>query len=138
MIYLGLFVQAFLAATLLPLASEPLLLYLYSQGHDFYLLLLSAGVGNSLGSLLNYALGYFALWGFIKNYLKMDEQKVLKFKKYVEKFKSPLSFFCWLPVVGDLLAVALGLFRVSPFAFIVFMCAGKFLRYYIVLQFPVN
>ena len=57
MIYLILFIIAFISATLFPLGSEALLIYDITQGYNIYLLLLFATLGNSLGSVVNYFLG---------------------------------------------------------------------------------
>ena len=56
--YIGLFLAAFGAATLLPLQSEALLVgLLLSERHETWLLLGVATVGNVLGSLVNWWLG---------------------------------------------------------------------------------
>ena len=56
--YLGLFVAAFGAATLLPLQSEAVLVGLLLSGHyNLWLLLGIATLGNVLGSLVNWLLG---------------------------------------------------------------------------------
>jgi len=39
------------------------------------------------------------------------------------------SLLCWLPVIGDPLAVALGFMRAPAWKVFVFMFAGKFSRY---------
>lgn len=56
---MGLFLVALLAASLLPLGSEWLLLWLLHDGGDPALLWLVASAGNIAGSLINYALGYW-------------------------------------------------------------------------------
>ena len=78
MIYLVLFLSAFVSATLFPLGSEALLIFNIQEGYNIYLLLFFATLGNTLGSLLNYFLGlkgeeYLEK----KNYLKKE-----KIKKY--------------------------------------------------------
>jgi Predicted membrane protein len=57
MSYLGLFLAAFLAATLLPAQSETVLVALLLGGHPAWLLVLVASAGNILGSLVNWWLG---------------------------------------------------------------------------------
>ena len=56
--YIGLFVASFLAATILPLSSEVVLSALLLNGLSPVTLVTIATVGNVLGSLTNYALGY--------------------------------------------------------------------------------
>ena len=60
MALLGLFLSALIAATLLPMGSEVILLALLDQGYAALLLWLIATSGNTLGSIINYALGYWA------------------------------------------------------------------------------
>ena len=55
--YLTLFVIAFGAATLLPLQSEAVLVGLQLAGYPAVLLVLVAGVGNVLGSTVNWCIG---------------------------------------------------------------------------------
>ncbi len=57
MVYLILFITAFISATLFPLGSEALLIYDIKQGYNIYLLLFFATLGNSLGSVINYFFG---------------------------------------------------------------------------------
>jgi len=52
------FLSAFLAATILPFSSEIVLSALYSSGLSWVLLLVVASLGNVLGSVVNYALGF--------------------------------------------------------------------------------
>ena len=56
--YVGMFLSAFLAATILPFSSEVVLSALYSSGLNGPLLLIVASVGNVLGSVINYVLGF--------------------------------------------------------------------------------
>ena len=61
---IGVFLSAFLAATILPFSSEIVLSALYGAGDSTaVLLLVVATTGNVLGSLVNWALGrYFLHW----------------------------------------------------------------------------
>ena len=58
----GLFATAFLAATIFPFQSELLLLGLLAAGaHGPWELLAAASVGNTLGAVVNWALGRFLI-----------------------------------------------------------------------------
>lgn len=58
--YAGLFVAAFVAATLLPAQSELVLAAMIAAGrHDLAVLLIVATIGNVLGSAINWAIGRF-------------------------------------------------------------------------------
>jgi membrane protein YqaA with SNARE-associated domain len=60
--YLGLFVSAFLAATILPFSSEAVLVGLMAAGnYDVAVLWALASLGNILGACINWGLGRFCL-----------------------------------------------------------------------------
>ena len=59
MIYLSLFAISFLAATILPFSSElSLAALIATSDYDNLLLLIVASFGNTLGSVVNWALGF--------------------------------------------------------------------------------
>ena len=61
MIYLSLFTISFLAATILPFSSELTLGGLIvTSNYDNLLLLIVASFGNVLGSVVNWALGFYS------------------------------------------------------------------------------
>ena len=51
--------HSFAAATLLPIGSEPTLLYLLESGRAPWLLWLVASVGNTLGAVVNWGIGRY-------------------------------------------------------------------------------
>ena len=136
MVYLILFVSAFISATLFPLGSEALLIYNIKENYNIYLLLFFATTGNVLGSVLNYYLG---LKGEIycerKKYLK--KESINKYKNIFDKYGSYTLLFSWMPLVGDPLTFIAGILKYNfkKFLFLVFI--AKFFRYtfiaYIVL-----
>ena len=71
--HIGLFIAAFLAATILPLSSEIVLSSLLLSGLSPTTLVIIATIGNVLGSLTNYALGYWASLVVVKKWLRMSE-----------------------------------------------------------------
>ena len=56
--YLGIFLAAFIASTLLPAPSELIVLLAYEANYNVFLVLTVATKGNVLGSLTNYYIGY--------------------------------------------------------------------------------
>lgn len=71
--YIGLFIAAFLAATILPLSSEVVLSGLLLSGLPPTPLVIIATIGNVLGSLTNYALRYWASLSTIKKRLRLPD-----------------------------------------------------------------
>jgi len=64
--YTGLFIGSFLASTLIPLSSEILLTGMLLAGGDPWISFGLATVGNSMGSLTGYGLGYLGKWKWIE------------------------------------------------------------------------
>ena len=127
--YLGLFIASFLGATLIPFSSELVFSLLIIKGYDFNLSLLVATTGNWLGGLSSYFLGRLGKWSTLEKYFKLKKEKIVKFKTNIDKWGSLLAFFCWLPIIGDPIAVGLGFFRTNYILVAMWMFIGKFIRY---------
>lgn len=134
MSYLYLFLSSFLAATLIPLGSEGHLGYLINH-ENFWTVIVVATLGNSLGSVFTYLIGWWARWNWIEKLLRIEKKKIDNLAVKIQKYGAWIGLLCWLPIVGDLFAVALGIFRVKPKLTIAFMTIGKFFRYLIVGYF---
>ena len=132
MIYITLFLASFLAATLLPFGSEALLLYDISQKHSLWLLWLTATTGNTLGSVLNYLLG-FKGEAYLERKGYLSEEKMKKSKELFDVYGGWVLFLSWVPIIGDPLTFVAGLLRYNFkwFCFIVFMAKG--LRYAVLI-----
>ena len=127
--YLGLFIASFLGATIIPFSSELVLSLLIIKGYDFNLSLLVATTGNWLGGLSSYFLGRLGKWSTLEKYFRLKKEKIVKFKTNIDKWGSLLAFFCWLPVIGDPIAVGLGFFRTNYLLVALWMFMGKLIRY---------
>ena len=132
--YFIIFKTSFLAATILPLGSEPLFIYYLNQDDlDKLLLLLSATVGNSLGSMTTFFIGWYLPINEALKKLSIKKEKFDEVAIFLQKRSSLFSFFCFLPIVGDIIAFYYGVSRSEPFRFCLFMSAGKFARYSLIL-----
>ncbi|MDG1218576.1 MAG: DedA family protein [Flavobacteriaceae bacterium] len=127
--YLGLFIASFLGATIIPFSSELVLSLLIIKGYDFNLSLLVATTGNWLGGLSSYFLGRLGKWSTLEKYFRLKKEKIVKFKINIDKWGSLLAFFCWLPIIGDPIAVGLGFFRTNYLLVALWMFMGKLIRY---------
>lgn len=127
--YLGLFLASFLAATILPFSSEALLTLMIVGGFDPVKCLITATAGNWLGGMSGYALGYVGKWEWIEKYLRVKPEKMGRVKKRLDKYGAYIAFLCWLPAIGDLLAIGLGLIRSNVWQVAIFMFIGKASRY---------
>lgn len=131
--YLGLFIGSFLSATIIPFASEGVLAYLLYEGFNPVICLVLATFGNTLGGLTGYYLGFLGKWKLLQRWFGIKEHQVDRFMLSVQKYGSLLAFLCWLPFIGDFIAVALGLGRASFWRTTFFMALGKGLRYAVVI-----
>lgn len=125
----GLFVAAFLAATILPLSSEAVLIALILSGLPPISLVLTATAGNVLGSLTNYALGYWASLGLIKKWFRLSESEFLQANQRFARYGQWSLLFAWVPLIGDPLTLMAGILRIRLPWFIALVGTGKLLRY---------
>jgi membrane protein YqaA with SNARE-associated domain len=128
--YLGLFFASFLAATIIPfLSSEALLSLMIVNQYSLGLVLLVATIGNWLGGLSCYYIGWIGKWDLIEKHLKIKASTLERLKPNVDRWGAPLAFFCWIPIIGDPLAVGLGLFKTNPISVALWILIGKGVRY---------
>lgn len=130
--YLGLFITCFLAATILPIASEVFLITMLAAKYDPLSSLLIASTGNTLGSYLNFGIGYIGNPEWLKK-LRVKQKTIESWKASIQKYGAWLAFLSWLPIVGDIIGIALGFFRANIFWSFLFMAIGKFIRYLVVV-----
>ena len=124
----SLFASAFISSTLLPGGSEALLLYLASQtGHSSLVLLLVATLGNTLGGLTTYGLGWWVAKRFPGKVL--DEKKHQRALQRTRRYGSPVLLLSWLPVIGDPLCFVAGWLKINLFKAFLFIAIGKAGRY---------
>jgi membrane protein YqaA with SNARE-associated domain len=128
----GLFVGAFVSATLAPGGSEAMLAYLAAKSaHSSSVLLFVATSGNTLGAVTTWCLGYFTARGFAPTgRWQRGERKAFA---SVRRFGAPALLFSWLPVVGDALCFAAGWLGLRFFDSLVMIATGKALRYAAIL-----
>ena len=127
--YFGMLIAAFLAATVLPFSSEAVFTGLYLADFDPFWLVVWATVGNTLGGMTCYLLGFLGKIEWIERWLKIPQEKAEKWKTKVHKYGDGFAFFSFLPGVGDFIAVAAGLLRCRWWVVFVSMALGKLARY---------
>ena len=133
MIYLSLFTISFLAATILPFSSELTLAGLITTpNYDNSLLLIFASSGNVLGSVVNWALGFYSRNLTTKKWFPFKEIQIERSSKWFDKFGKWSLLFTWVPIVGDPLTLVAGLLKVRFVDFIILVAIGKVSRYLIV------
>jgi membrane protein YqaA with SNARE-associated domain len=128
--YLGLFLSAFGAATLLPLQSEALLVaLLLSDAYPLWALLALASAGNVLGSQLNWLLGRYFEHLRHRRWFPLSERKLEQAQGWYARYGRWSLLLSWLPIVGDPLTLVAGLMRESWWRFLLIVGLAKTGRY---------
>ena len=129
---ISLFVSAFISATVAPGGSEAVLVWLALRSETAPSVLLSvATVGNTLGALTTWLLGYFAARGFpIERVAKGKSERALLM---VRRWGTPVLLLSWLPLIGDALCLAAGWLRLPFLRSLTAIAIGKAARYAVIL-----
>ena len=129
-----LFFSAFISSTLFPGGSEAVLVYLSSEAnHPIFLLIIIATLGNVLGAMTSWGIGRLISIRYSVEGLSKASQK--KAVERLKKYGSSVLLLSWLPIIGDPLCVAAGWLRIHWLPSLLFISAGKFLRYIVVIYF---
>ena len=130
---LGLFLASFLAATILPFSSEAVLAAMTMGPWTTLALWLVASMGNWLGGMSSYGIGRMGSLVRIAKWLRTDPATAQAWRARIERHGAWAALLCWLPVIGDPIAIALGLGRSRIWSTALLMLLGKALRYAVVL-----
>ncbi|WP_085586081.1 MULTISPECIES: YqaA family protein [unclassified Pseudomonas] len=128
--YVGLFLAAFGAATLLPLQSEAALVgLLASDRYWLWGLLAVATVGNVLGSLVNWWLGRGLERYQDRRWFPVSPRHMDRARTHYRRFGRWSLLFSWLPVIGDPLTLVAGAMREPLARFLLIVTFAKGARY---------
>lgn len=130
--YVGLFLACFLGATLLPGASEVVVIAMPLLGYDLLNVLIVSSIGSFFGSLVTFYIGQKG-GNLILTRYKVDPQKIEQAKNLYQKWGVIVLFFAWLPVIGDPLVLVAGTLRINFWTFSFWVLLGKTLRYIVLL-----
>ena len=131
--YLGLFLSALIAGSILPFSSEAVLTVLVQMGLDPLYCLIWASIGNTLGGIFCYWLGYIGNMQWIEKWLKIKKEKLDKVEGFVRKYGAWMGIFGVLPWIGEAIIVMLGLMRSNVYYTTLTMFIGKAIRYALII-----
>ncbi len=122
------FLVSTLSATLLPMASVPVVFGLVKVNPDLcWPAMLAATAGNTLGGVITYWMGYAAERAYeTLTRHKPHHQRALD---WLQRWGPPACLLSWLPFVGDPLCAVAGWLRLRFWPCTFYMAVGKFLRY---------
>lgn len=125
----GLFLGSFLAATIFPFSSDALYLAILAATGNTVGCLVAGTLGNWLGSVFSYWIGWIGKWEWLEKWFKVKPETLEKQKAKIDRYGVWLALLCWVPIVGDIFAIALGFYKARPFWCIFLMLIGKFGRF---------
>lgn len=128
----GLFLGCFLSATVVPFASEALVMGAIALHYNIWIVVIVATLGNTAGGMVSYLLGWLCRWDWIERFLRVKKERLERMHDRVRQYGTLAGLVTWAPFVGDIIAIAMGLLRVNPWGTALFMFAGKFFRYLVV------
>ncbi|MBK8677353.1 MAG: DedA family protein [Sphingobacteriales bacterium] len=128
--YFGLFAASFLGATIVPFSSDVVVVgMVYAGYYNIGWIIIIATIGNWLGGLSSYYLGYLGKWQWLERYFGIKHQQLVQTQYYLNKYGLWLAFFSWLPFLGDLFCAGMGFFKTNLRITALLMLLGKLLKY---------
>jgi membrane protein YqaA with SNARE-associated domain len=130
--YFGIFIAAFLAATILPAPSEIIIVLAFQNNFSVEFVIIFATLGNSFGSFTNYYIGRFGIQLFKSKNLTFKENRKQYWIQKSNQYGYWLGFLAWVPIIGDPLIILLGALKINYKPLFATISLGKLIRYLIV------
>jgi membrane protein YqaA with SNARE-associated domain len=136
--YAGLFLSAFLAATILPMQSEAVLVGLLLTKHSPVALVAIASVGNVLGSIVNWMLGRGIERFRDRSWFPIDQHSFDRAQAWYQKYGKWSLLLSWAPIIGDPLTLMAGVLRERLSIFVLLVSIAKTARYVALAALTLN
>ena len=127
--YLGLFLGSFLASTVVPFSADALIIGMLVVSGRPWLCFLLATIGNWLGGMTSFAIGWIGKWEWIEKWFRVKPETLEKQKRAIDRYGVWLALLAWVPFIGDVIAIALGFYRTRPLMTAILLLIGKFARF---------
>jgi membrane protein YqaA with SNARE-associated domain len=112
-----------LSATLLPLGSEPAVFAVIKANPAlFWPAIVVATIGNTLGGIIDYWMGYGAKQA-------LGKERESRWFGWLQRYGAKTMLLAWLPGIGDPLCTLAGWLKLPFWQSVFYMAIGKFLRY---------
>ncbi|MDA8875293.1 DedA family protein [Planktomarina temperata] len=136
--YAVLFISALMAATILPMQSEAVLVgFLVAGQKPVAYLLIIATLGNVLGAVINWGLGRavrrFEGW----SWFPASQEQMQRAQRWYLRYGRWSLLASWLPIVGDPITVVAGTLRESFWPFVALVTLAKGGRYIVLAAMTV-
>jgi membrane protein YqaA with SNARE-associated domain len=127
--YWGMALLSFLSGSVIPIASEALLLVLLGLGLNAIWLTVVATLGNTLGGITCFMLGYLTDKQTVKRVFRISDKKMERADSLIQRYGYWAAVLSFMPIIGEAILVALGIMRVDKYKVSIVMAIGKFARY---------
>ena len=127
--YVGMFLSALIAGTVVPFSSEAVLVALISMGLNPIGCILTATAGTMIGGMTCYWLGSLGNMLWIEKYFGVNKKKLERAERFVKGRGAWMAFFMFIPFLGEAIGVVLGLMRANVWITAIAMFLGKSFRY---------
>ena len=129
-VYASLFISSFLSSTILPGHSEIILTaFIFLKKYPIIDLIFFASIGNILGSILNWCIGYFLTNLKDRKWFPINKSQLTRASSWFLKYGKWTLCLSWVPLIGDPLTIIAGIFRVPIYTFILIVSLAKTMRY---------
>ena len=127
--YWGMFFMAFLSGSIVPIASEVLLVFFLGIGLDALTLTTVATIGNTIGGVSCFFLGYLTNKERVRRLFRVSDKSMEKADRLIGKYGFWAAGLSFVPAVGEVILLVLGVMRADWLKVLVVMALGKFIRY---------
>ena len=127
--YWGMGVLSFLSGSVLPISSEILLVFFLNLGLSAVWLTVVATVGNTLGGISCFLLGYLTNKKTVQKVFRISDRRMKRADIMIQKYGYWTAALSFVPAIGEVLLVVLGIMRVNKYKVILVMALGKLVRY---------
>ena len=128
--YGALFAASFLSATIFPFQSEAVLFgMLLAEHYAWWALILTASIGNILGSVANWFLGRYLAHFEGRRWFPVRRERMAGAEAWYRRYGRWTLLLSWVPVISDPLTIVAGIMRESLAAFILLVALAKTARY---------
>ena len=132
--YAALFISALIAATLVPMQSEAVLVGLLLVGEKpVAWLVVVATAGNVIGAIINWWLGKLLLRCQSYSWFPVSENRLNRARTWYLRYGRWSLLGSWLPIVGDPITVVAGTLGERFVPFLILVTISKGLRYVFVV-----
>ena len=131
-IYVGLFLSAFVSATLLPLQSETVLVGLLLTERAPWAVIAIASVGNVAGAVVNWLIGRGIEHLRDRKWFPVSAASLQRSHAWYQRYGKWSLLLSWMPVIGDPITVVAGILREPLPMFLLLVSVAKIGRYLVI------